>query len=216
MSFPHSPQLFRTEQLLISIVWPRKSWYFRGETTIAHCEAPIPKRRTRGESSGHVTVSRARFQLSLCTASLTLLSVDHCTLLLGRSNKTYSSTGLPPVHRARSSHIRRPRVEISDRKETAHQDRSMFDSSSSKASGFDSTISSNLFLSCVLAPTSVMPLIEGQFIIPPAYDLSTLGTDVAFTPQNSSNLGNLDLARYDFTFDHSRYMSNFDVHSNGF
>ena len=159
----HSPQLFRTEQLLISIVWPRQSWYFRGKTTIAHCEAPIPKRRTRGESSGHVAVSRARFRLPLCTTSLTLLSVDHCTLLLGRSNKMESRLVRHPrtLRRAYLPSTEPALVAPDVLALNAHQDRSMFDSSSSKASDFDSTISSNLFLSCVLAPTSVMPLIEG-------------------------------------------------------
>ena len=35
-------------------------------------------------------------------------------------------------------------------------------------------------------------------------------------PNDFRVLNILGLALYDFTFDHSRYMSNFDVHSNGF
>jgi hypothetical protein len=38
-----------------------------------------------------------------------------------------------------------------------------------------------------------------------------VGTDIALTPQNTSVMNNLDLANYDFTFNPSRYMLNFDI-----
>jgi hypothetical protein len=56
-------------------------------------------------------------------------------------------------------------------------------------------------------------------MIPPAQDYGdspTFGLDVAFTPQNRSDMGNLDLTNYDFTFDPSRYTFNFDDHIDRF
>jgi hypothetical protein len=137
------------------------------------------------------------------TYSSSQVTPSSSTEVTPSSSRVHSSSAR--VRRPRSSLIRRPRVEHPDRKETADQDRGICDSSSSKSNDFDSTMSSNPFLGCVPAPTS------------PAQnygDLPTFGTDVAFTPQSRSDMGNLDLANYDFTFDLLRYFD-FDNHSNG-